>query len=179
MKRQLRWLMSVVVVASVATAGAIPAWAHGFAQSKIVSDDPADYTPNIIDPPHAGYHVTSIAQVSNEVYVAGEFTQVEDVANGGTIYNVSGLFAFDKDTGAVDVNGFGFPDVHGRIESIITDGESLFMGGSFGQRDGRRTKKVGHLDPSGGAVITAFKGKADKKVNDLGFDNDQLFLGVA
>jgi len=56
MKRQLRWLMSAVVVASVATAGAIPAWAHGFAQSNIVSDDPADYTPNIIDPPHAAVH---------------------------------------------------------------------------------------------------------------------------
>jgi len=179
MKRQLRWLMSALVVASVATAGAIPAWAHGFAQSNIVSDDPADYTPNIIDPPHAGYHVTSIAEVGNEVYVAGEFTQVEDVANGGTIYNVSGLFAFDKDTGAVDVNGFGFPDVNGRIESIVTDGQSLFMGGNFAKTDAKSTKKLAKLDPSTGAVITAFKGKADKKVNDLTVANGLLYLGGA
>jgi hypothetical protein len=161
-----------------ATVAALPqARAHGFAQSAIVSANPADYTPDITDPPHAGYHVTSIAQIGNEVYVAGEFTQVRDNTSGGVVYNVTGLFAFDVNTGVVDNSGFGFPSVNGRIETLATDGTRLYMGGNFSQTDGKHTKKLVELDPATGAVVTAFKGTAEGKVNDLAIGNGLLYIG--
>jgi len=163
-----------------ATVAALPqARAHGFDQSVIVSANPADYTPDIIDPPHAGYHVSSIAQIGSEVYVAGEFTQVRDNTSGGVVYDVTGLFAFDANTGVVDAGGFGFPSVNGRIETLATDGVRLYMGGNFSQTNGKHTKKLVELDPATGAVVTAFNGTAGGKVNDLRVANGLLYIGGA
>jgi hypothetical protein len=179
MRRRTGVLLAATVISTIALGTpAVIAGASQIAQSAIVSANPADFTPNITDPPHANYHVTSIAQVGNEIFVAGEFTTVQDVASGGTTYTVSGLFAFDKDTGVVDTT-FGFPAVNGRIDSIVAgpDGNSLYLGGEFPTIGTKHTKKLAKLNATTGAVITAFKATADNKVSDLAIGNGLLYLG--
>ena len=94
--RSRRAVAFVAIASSVAllTGLAGSAGAVQTPQSVVVSDNPVDFTPNIVDPEHAGYHVEGIAQVGNEIYVGGGFTQVQN-AGGGQIYNVTNLFAFN------------------------------------------------------------------------------------
>jgi hypothetical protein len=156
----------------------VPAGAVQVAHDRIVSANPSDITPNVIHPEHAGFQVFTLAEIGDRVYAAGDFTQIQN-AGGGPIFTTSGLFAFDRTTGQIDTTGFGFPVVNGRIEVLTPseDGQALFVGGNFSQVNGRATKKLAKLDPSTGAVITAFKGKADKKVNDLVARGGLLYLG--
>lgn len=156
----------------------VPASAVQVTHDRIVSANPSDITPNVIHPEHSGFQVFTIAEIGDRVYAAGDFTQVQD-AGGGTIFTTSGLFAFDRNTGLIDTAGFGFPAVNGRIEVLTPseDGSALFIGGNFSMIDGRATKKLAKLDATTGAVITAFKGKADKKVNDLVARGGLLYLG--
>jgi len=155
-----------------------PAVAVQVFQDRIVSANPSDVTPNIIDPPHQNFHVSSIAQIGSRTYVGGEFTQIQN-AGGGTIYSVSGLFAFDTATGLIDTSGFGFPAVNGRIEVLAPseDGQSLFVGGDFSQINGKHTKKLASLNPATGTVIAQFQAKADNKVNDLVARGGLLYMG--
>jgi hypothetical protein len=166
------------LILGVSALAAPSATAVQVAQDRIVSANPSDITPNIIDPPHDNYHVSSIAQIGSRTYVAGEFTQIEN-AGSSVVYTVSGLFAFDTATGQIDTTGFGFPAVNGRLEVLAPseDGQSLFVGGDFSQIDGIHTKKIASLDPATGAVITKFKASADNKVNDLVARGGLLYMG--
>jgi hypothetical protein len=147
-------------------------------QDRIVSANPSDITPNIIDPPHAGNLVISIAQIGTRTFVAGTFTQIQN-AGGGTIYTVTGLFAFDTATGQIDTTGFGFPVVKGVIEVITPseDGQQLFIGGNLAYIDGVHINKIASLNPLTGALNTQFLAKANNKVNDMVARGGLLYLG--
>ena len=76
-------------------------------------------------------HVEDIAQAGNDIIVGGQFHHVQN-AGGGTTYGNSGLFAFNVDTGQIDLN-FGFPQFDGTIFSVVAapDGQTVYVGALF------------------------------------------------
>src|SRR5689334_6953206 len=93
--KRLRFLaLGIAVLALVpgATAQALYAQHDG-----VVSANPADTTPNVLDG-----KVTAILPMGNRMIVGGTFTQVQEVGAGKPVLTHRGLFAFDKVTGAVD-----------------------------------------------------------------------------
>jgi hypothetical protein len=173
-------LAACATAASIAGLPPLPVGAVQVAHPVVVSADPADWTPNITDPPHLNWHVESIAKVGSRIIVAGKFNHVQNAA-GGTVFDVTGLFAFDATTGLIDDTGFGFPVVTGRIDSLSAaeDGTSVFVAGDFGTIDGANTRKIAKLDVATGQVITAFKASANDKVNDIVARGDKVYMGGA
>src|SRR5918911_1681948 len=66
------------------------------AHDSLVSPDPADSTPNIVDG-----KVDAILPMGNRIYVGGSFTQVRNAGESRVIPR-SGLFALDPSTNKVD-----------------------------------------------------------------------------
>src|SRR4051794_41491821 len=76
----------------------LPAGAS-IAQSKVVSENPADFTPNIVLGT-GGQTVYSFAQIGSTMYAGGRFTQVQNAARTIT-YARQNFVAFDVNNGAV------------------------------------------------------------------------------
>src|SRR3982750_4429100 len=93
MRRRL--LVTALVTALGAILAAPPAALADRGQAAVVSANPVDYTPDVLDGA-----VFAFAQVGNSVVVGGPFTQV--AAHGSTIGTGRyGIFAFDLGTGAI------------------------------------------------------------------------------
>src|SRR5437870_3416842 len=90
-------------VATVAALAALAAMAPGTAQalyaahSAIVSDNPAEGTPNVLDG-----KVTAVLPMGGKIYVGGTFTTVKQDGAGQPQLVRHGLFSFDPATGAID-----------------------------------------------------------------------------
>src|SRR5438105_853304 len=91
-----RWAAAGVAIAIVAAFAPATAHAASVEHSLVVSADPVDWTPHVLDG-----EVDAVAQVGNLMVIGGTFTQVQD-ASGGTTYVRPYLAAFDAATGAVD-----------------------------------------------------------------------------
>ena len=91
---------AVCVVGSVALAvgSTLPAQAS-LAQPKVVSDNPADTSPQIVMC-DTSFDVRAFAQVGNTVYAGGRFDQVQDPAFT-TTYDRQNFVAFDAQTGVI------------------------------------------------------------------------------
>ena len=170
--------------------GAMPsAEALYSAQNQVVSDDPVDWTPHVVDG-----KVTTILPMGNRVYVGGTFTQVAqtklDVANGTNLISKPGLFAVNAATGAIDLGfhppAWGIdprPEFAKGVEALAPGpgGTSLFVGGAFSYdvdatHQGRKLLK---LDAATGAVapVASFDvSTGASPVKDLAVHGDRLFL---
>jgi Malectin domain len=162
---------TVIVIAMLAgLAGAPPVSAVQVAQSVIVSPDPADFTPNVLNG-----RVNAIVQVGDSVVVGGSFDQVAEP--GGATLARTNLFAFDASTGAIS-DAFA-PHPNGKVFALATDGIDVFVGGQFGRVNGRVASRVVKLDLNG-QVVTSFGAQVTgSEVDDLAFAGGVLFLGGA
>ncbi len=150
-------LLTIAATATIVTGIAVidaagPALAVDPPIATLPTDNPANWTPNVLNG-----QVQAIWQVGNRVYIGGTFTQVADTANnGGTVYNRSGLAAFDATTGLVDA---AFAPVLSSSVEVITgaaDGNSIYIGGDFNTVNGVNRRKVARLNAATGALITSF-----------------------
>src|SRR4051812_33952543 len=106
MRRRMLAVAATAAVA-VATTGAHPA-AADIEQPTVVSANPVDYTPHVLDGT-----VWSMTVVGGTVVVGGAFTKVADSSRKQT-YARNNVFAFDLGTGAVSPFA---PDVDGAVYS--------------------------------------------------------------
>lgn len=100
------------------------------AQSKVVSANPQDATPNIVlGTLTENLTVYALAQVGSTIYAGGRFTQVQDHART-TTYARSNFVAFDATTGAIRNVPLAFDRT---VQTIVpsADQKSLYIGGSF------------------------------------------------
>ncbi len=97
---------------------------------QIVSDDPANFTPHILDGT-----VYSIVQVGDTVVVGGSFSQVRS-ATSSTVLTRRNLVAFNATTGVIS-NTF-VPNPNSTVYKVqaALDGESVYVGGRFGSAFG-------------------------------------------
>jgi hypothetical protein len=161
---------AIAIAVLAGLAGAPSVSAVQVAQSVIVSPDPADFTPDVLNG-----RVNAIVRVGDTVVVGGSFAQVAEP--GGPTLPRTNLFAFDASTGAVS-SAF-VPAPNGRVFALATDGVDVYVGGQFGRVSGTPAKRVVKLDLSGG-VIGSFNAQVTgSEVDDLAFVGGMLYLGGA
>ena len=148
-KRTLRTTLVAIglglVVATVPTAAAAAP-----ALGVVVSDNPANFTPNV-----ASGAVYKFVQVGGTMYAGGSFSSVSTapgVSPGGT-FTRNNVVAFDPTSGVI--RSFA-PNVGGEVWALASDGTSLYVGGTFATVNGVARRGVAKLDPVTGAVDTSF-----------------------
>ncbi len=144
MRRTLSTLASLALIAVVAVAlPTSPATASGVQQPIVVSANPANGTPHVLD----GI-VNAIVPVGNQIIVGGSFTQVR--APGGATLGRTNIFAFDATTFAINQNFA--PVLDGDVLALATDGTSVFVGGTFQNVDGVKNNRLVKLNAATGAA---------------------------
>ena len=129
----LALLSAAVLVGLMAQPGA----AVNVPQAVVVSSNPADWTPHVLNG-----KVAAIVQVGNKIVAGGQFTQVASAAAPTTAIARSNIFAFDATTGAIDT-AFA-PVLDAQVESLAVapDGLHVFAGGSFTKINGVAQKSL-------------------------------------
>ncbi|GII88493.1 hypothetical protein Ssi03_64830 [Sphaerisporangium siamense] len=132
---------------AAARAGTVP-------HPRVVSPDPVDHTPHVLD----GI-VNAFALVGRTVVVGGEFTRVRE-ARGGAALRRSNLFAYDLLTGRVDPRFS--PEVDGPVRALVAGPRgTVYVGGGFlsagrpGGRDGA-ARGLARLSLADGAPAPGF-----------------------
>jgi hypothetical protein len=168
-RRVLLALLSAAVLVGLM---AQPGTAVNVPQAVVVSSNPADWTPHVLDG-----KVAAIVQVGNKIVAGGQFTRVASAAAPTTAIARSNIFAFDATTGAIDT-AFA-PVLDAQVESLAVapDGLHVFAGGSFTKINGVAQKSLVKLRLSDGARITAFKGKTNARVKDMAVSGGRLYIG--
>jgi hypothetical protein len=159
---------AVVLVGLVAQPGAAVNVPH----PVVVSADPANWTPHVLDG-----KVDAIVVVGDKVVAGGLFTQVATADDPATPIARSNIFAFDATTGAIDPNFA--PVMDNEVESLAVapDGLHVFAGGRFTRINGTAQKSLAKLRLSDGARITQFKGKTNARVKDMAVSDGKLYVG--
>ena len=141
-------------------------------QPVVVSADPANWTPHVLDG-----KVDAIVAVGGKIVAGGLFTQVATADNPTTPIPRSNIFAFDAATGAIDPNFA--PVMDNEVESLAVapDGLHVFAGGRFTKINGVAQKSLAKLRLSDGARITQFKGKTNARVKDMALSGGKLYIG--
>ena len=159
--------IAALAVGSVGTAQAVQT-----PQAGIVTADPANFTPNVLDG-----KVESLVQVGSKIYAAGLFTQVQLPGSNKPILPRTNIFAFDAATGAIDT-AFA-PTFDGEITTLIpaADGQSLYIAGYFITVNGSIARKLVRLNVSNGLVTPGFTAPAiDSNVQDMRLVHGQLVI---
>lgn len=166
-------LMSIIgLIVGVVAAPALPASASPTTHDRLVSADPANFTPNVLDG-----RVHTIVQVGTRMIAGGEFTQVRASGSTTTVARQN-IFAFDATTGAIDTSFV--PVVDGRVEAIAIapDNQSVYITGSFNTVNGVRSKSVERIDVTTGASVAGFTvPPMNGVVRDTALHNGRLFIG--
>jgi hypothetical protein len=148
MRRRL--FVAAALLALVGAAGTVPA-AADIAQTKVVSTDPVDVTPHVLDGT-----VWAVAVVGDAVVVGGSFTKVTD-STGTKTYNRRNIFAYGLNDGAV--RGFA-PTVDGPVYALAAGTtNTVYIGGSFKTVGGVAQRGLARLSLTNGARITSFTAK--------------------
>jgi hypothetical protein len=156
---------------AIAMAGvAIPASAVNSPQTSVVSQNPADYTPQVMNG-----SVQGITQIGSKIVAVGTFTTVRQTLTSADITR-HGIFAFDAATGAIDM-GFD-PNLGGNANSVDNDGTYIYVGGAFTSVGGSSaTKRLAKLTAAG-VNVPGLK-VPNKAVNEVVVRGTRLYIGGA
>ncbi|MEU4235859.1 PKD domain containing protein [Actinoplanes sp. NPDC026619] len=166
MRRRL--LAGALVVLAVIACGASSA-AADLAQPSVVSENPVDYTPHVLDGT-----VWALAVVGDTVVVGGAFTAVADSSRRYT-YARRNLFAFDLRSGAIRAFA---PVVDGPVYALAAgDDGTVYAGGAFGRVNGSAQRGVARVGLDGGR-LSSFRASIDRGfVQTLARRGRQLYVG--
>jgi hypothetical protein len=150
-----------------------PAAAVNALHDRVVSADPADWTPHVLN-----NKVRAIVQLGDRMIVGGGFANVAEASSPTTAIPRTNLFAFDAATGAIDT-GF-TPGLNGQVFALATDGTNVFVGGEFSRANRRDALRIVKLGPDG-KTITSFSAAVTNGagVYDLVLANGLLYMGGA
>jgi hypothetical protein len=161
--------MLMAIGLSVAVA-AIPSMAGAsISLPAVVSANPANHTPNV-----ASGAVYKFVQISGTMYAGGAFSSVSAAPGvpGGTVSR-SNIVAFNATTGEISTTFA--PSINGEVWGMVSDGTSLWVGGTFTSVNGVARRGLAKLDRTSGAVDTTFNaGFTSGKVDELALVNGRL-----
>jgi hypothetical protein len=162
--------VALVTVAGVLSA--LPQLASaGQAQNVVVSDNPANFTPHVLDG-----EVFAVAQAGNKIILGGSFTQARN--NGSsTVLTRNRILAFNRTTGVIDTSFV--PNANSTVRTIIpaADGQSVYVGGQFSTIGGGTAYKLARLDINTGKKVSGFNpGLINALVYDAELINGRLFI---
>lgn len=153
MRRRMLSVAAAATAATAATAGvAAPAADADIAQSAVVSANPVDWTPNVIDGT-----VRAVAVVGSKVVVGGNFEQVKE-AGSSKVINRHNIFSFDASTGKVDTKFV--PKVDGTVYALQPgDSSSVYVGGSFTNTNDVGLGGLTRLSVTTGKAVSGFNAR--------------------
>jgi hypothetical protein len=142
-------------------------------QSQIVSQNPDDWTPNVLDG-----QVNSMATVDGITVAVGNFTQVEETGSS-TVLDRHNIFAFDSTGHILD---YFHPTPSGdEVWDVISagDGDNVIVGGQFSNVDGlNRTARVFKISVHTGIIDKTFKSPGiNNRVKTLQLFGNVLYIG--
>ena len=129
--------------------------------------------------------VLAILYFDGNVYIGGKFTSVRpagDPAGTGEVAR-NHIAAFDATTGALLTTWN--PGASGNVTSfaggMVSGVPTLFVGGAFSMLGTGTHSRIGAVNATTGAVLSAFKAKLDKQVNSLAVsaDGSTVYAGGA
>lgn len=142
-----RRLFAATALTGAALLGAPPA-AADMAQPSVVSANPVDYTPHVLDG-----MVWALAVVGDTVIVGGSFTKVQDSARR-TTYARKNIFAYGLRDGAV--RSFA-PVVDAAVYSLTPgSSDTVYLGGSFKTVNGTAQRGLARVAVDDGARVSSF-----------------------
>jgi hypothetical protein len=148
------------------------------AHDTMVSPDPADATPHVLDG-----KVDAILPMGNRIYVGGSFTQVRN-ADESRVIPRHGLFALDPATNKVDeafvadfdVNPDRALDRGVKALAAAPGNNELFVAGEFATVNGAPSRKLAKINAVNGAADPTFNVSVSAAVKDLAVSGTRLFL---
>lgn len=169
-------LKVVIALVSLSASGLMGAPAGAVSAShdqQLVVERPNTWTPHAMNG-----SVIAMVQVGNKIIAAGSFTSVSpaDTFNDTSDdLTRNRIFAFDATTGVIDPDFD--PNLGGPVNSLDTDGTSIYVGGRFSSvgSDVAR-KRLVKLSPTG-SVDTAFRAVPNKPVNEVVVRGDRVYVG--
>jgi hypothetical protein len=148
MRRRLFAAAALLIPAALI--GATPAVADP-AHPAVVSADPVDFTPHVLDGT-----VWSIAVVGDTVVVGGSFTKVTNSAKTQT-YARRNIFAYGLNDGVVRPFA---PAVDGAVYALSAGASgTVYLGGSFKTVNGAAQRGLARVSLASGARISTFTAK--------------------
>jgi hypothetical protein len=153
MKRTFTGIAVAVGASAIMVAGTAGVTNASIAHPTVVNEDAVSYTPELAadavqDRPIA----YAINQLGDTIYTGGRFHSVQNSSRTQT-FERHNLFSFNATTGAI--NSFA-PDVDNDVWAVETAGNSIYIGGEFTTVNGVSRPAIAKLDPTTGAVDTAF-----------------------
>ncbi|MFG1705549.1 hypothetical protein ACFLIM_20365 [Nonomuraea sp. M3C6] len=141
------------------------------AHPRVVSADPVDDTPHVLD----GI-VNAIAVVGGTVVVGGSFSEVSDAART-TVHRRANLFAYDLATGRV-LPDFA-PSVAGPVYGLAAgDRGTVYVGGEFAGINHQRSRSLARLNLADGSLVPGFAPRiGGGMVTTLARHGPQLYAG--
>jgi hypothetical protein len=148
-------MLSVAVAAAAVTAGAAatPAADADIQQSAVVSQNPVDWTPHVLDGT-----VRAIAVVGQKVVVAGNFENVKEAGSNKPTIARHNIFSFDLGTGKIDTKFV--PKVDGTVYALQpgTSG-SVYVAGSFVNTNHVALGGLTKLNVADGTAVKGFNAR--------------------
>ena len=144
--------------------------------SPTVSDDPADFTPNVVDAPGGGNGtVLKYTQVGSTMYAVGRIGLVQN-ADRTVSYQRNNLLAFHAHTGEVLPWA---PRIRGTASAMVAspNGRYLFVGGDFRVVNGRVTRGLVKFNLATGRLVRRFSFRLSGQVHDLAWVKGHLLVG--
>jgi hypothetical protein len=136
----------------------------------IVSANPADQTPDVLDG-----HVDAFAQIGHTMIVGGLFNQV---SQGGQTYKRRNVFAFNVVTGVVSSTFR--PKVNGEVLALLAsqDRKSVYLAGAFTSVNQRsHTTRIARVKLADGTVDPRFASPGvNDVIRDLGFAGGRYYI---
>ena len=168
-------LLTVAVVTAYGvvpeSARAVNSAAGGLPDRVVVSENPADWTPHVLDG-----RVDSITRVGTRVVAGGRFTKVRQ-AGSSEVLTRKNLFSFDAHTGVIDKSFNPAPD--GAVNAVVAapGGDAVFVGGQFRRIAGQSQAVVAKLDLPTGRLSDGFRpAVVSPRVDALAVHGSRLFF---
>ncbi|MBA2532891.1 MAG: delta-60 repeat domain-containing protein [Nocardioidaceae bacterium] len=157
------------VFAASGAAASLPP--HG----SVVSEDPVNYTPNLVSNTVVSHPaIYALAQSGSTLFAGGAFNAVEN-SNRTTTYTRTHIMSFSATSGAM--TSFA-PTLNGPVWTIVADGSSVYVGGQFTTVNGVARRGIVKLNATTGAVDTSFNASLNSgKVNEARLVNGRLIIG--
>jgi hypothetical protein len=164
-----RRVIAAAVLALAGLAGVVPAGAD-IAQPSVVSTNPVDWTPHVLDGT-----VWAIEVVGETVVVGGDFTTVTD-STGRTRYQRRNLFAYGLRDGRVRPWA---PRVDNTVYALAAGASNtVYVGGFFKHVNGVAQRGLARISLTTGARIASFRASANwGDVRALAVTGSRLYAG--
>src|SRR5262245_36915878 len=142
--------------------------------SSVVEADPSNFTPHLAeDNTGTRPRVLALGEIGDTMYAGGMFQNIQDRRRQSTVQREN-LFSFDISTG--DISSFA-PNVNGAVWSIVTTNNAVYIGGDFTSVNGVARRGLAKLNPTTGAVDTAFEAPfGTGRVTEMDLVNGRLIV---